>query len=189
MSSRRIHRRTLCTALAVGLLLTLGCSSTGGGGGPVVPSCVEYAGAAAPAPGTVTSQLKAASACEVAEIEFVATDVTDVFGVDLEIIYDTAVVQYVGFSLDGSVLRSDGTSIAAIGREIVPGRVELALTREALSGIDVTGTRLLVTAFFAGNFDTGVGVLTTADECLLGSEEPPVAKPGLVCSGGTFSIE
>jgi len=189
MISRRIRRFALGPALAVGLLFTLGCSDDSGGGAPAEPSCVEYAAAAAASPGTVISQLKATSLCDVAEVEFVATDVTDVFGVDLEITYDTAIVQYVGFTTDRSVLSADSATIAAIGREIVPGRVELGLTREAPDGIDVVGTRVLVTAFFASSLERGVGLLATQDQCLLGSEDPPVVKPGVTCAGGTFSVD
>jgi hypothetical protein len=188
MDPRRSCRRIGLAVIVGILLLTAACSDDGGGAPSQQVGCVEFAPASPAASGSVTSQIRPQSACDVAEIEFVATDIDDVFAVDLEIVYDDAVVRFVGFTTSGSILESDGAQITAVGSEVAPGRVELGLAREAATGIDVSGSQVLVTVFFASSFARGSGPMTPMNECLLGSEDPPVPKPGLNCNGGTFSI-
>jgi hypothetical protein len=187
MDSRRPRRRIGFAAIVGCLILTAACSDDGAPPAQQV-GCVEFTPASPAASGSVTSQLRPESACDVAEIEFVATDIDDVFAVDLEILYDDAVVGYIGFTLNGSVLGSDGAQIEVIGNEVEPGRVVLGFARQAVTGIDVSGSGVLVTVFFASSFARGTGPMTPMNECLLGSENPPVPKPGLNCVGGTFSI-
>jgi hypothetical protein len=150
--------------------------------------CIEFTAAGAPGVGNVVARAGAESSCEVAVIEWIATDVSDVFAIEGEITFDADAVRYGGFDLTGSVLSADGVQLVAIVNEVEQGRLTLGISRQAATGIDVSGSRLVVKLAFISNFLAGTtSTISVTDDCLLGSEDPPVAKD-LGCLGGTLTI-
>jgi hypothetical protein len=188
MNWKRIRRLGYCLVLVCGVVLSGACGDDDAGVPEAV--CVEFVPAEAPEAGKVAARAGAESTCEVAVVEIVATDIDDVFSIEADVLYDNVVVRYLGFDTEGSVLAADGVEIVPIVSEVEGGRITLGIARRSATGIDVSGTRLLVKLFFLNNLIAGsTGSLTLTDECLRGSEEPPDdVKPGLVCSDGTFII-
>jgi len=188
MNWKRIRRLGCCIVLVCGVALSGACSEDDAGVPDAV--CVEFAPAEAPEAGKVAARAGAESTCDVAVVEIVATDIDDVFSMEADVLYDSVAVQYLGFDAEDSVLRTDGVEIVPIVSEVEDGRITLGIARGSLTGIDVSGSRLLVKLFFLNKLVAGTtGSLTLTDECLRGSEEPPDdVKPGLVCAGGTFTI-
>jgi len=188
MNWKQIRRLSGCLVLACGVALSGACSDDDAGLPEAV--CVEFTPAEAPEAGKVVARAGAESTCDVAVVEIVATDIDDVFSIEADVLYDNVVVRYLGFDAGGSVLAADGVGIVPIVSEVEGGRITLGIARSASTGIDVSGTRLVVKLFFLNNLIAGTtGSLTLTDECLRGSEEPPDdVKPGLTCAGGTFII-
>jgi hypothetical protein len=188
MNWKRIRRLGCCLVVACGVALSGACSDDDAGVPDAV--CVEFAPAEAPEAGMVTARAASESTCDVAVVEIVATDIDDVFSIETDVLYDNVAVRYLGFDAEGSVLGADGVEVVPIVSEVEDGRITLGIARRSSTGIDVSGTRLLVKLFFLNNPVAGTtGSLTLTDECLRGSEEPPDdVKPGLTCAGGTFTI-
>ena len=67
--------------------------------------------------------------------------------------------------------------------EITLGTLTVGAARNAADGIDVMGTGKLLTLVFIP-VDTGDGDITITTPCVTGSEQPPVPKAGVACSGG-----
>lgn len=180
------------TTLAVMLLaltaVTAGCGSSGGGGTPV-ELCIDFTPTVAqPTAGSVTARMSAESGCELVEVEVVATDVSDVFAFESVIEYDPDVAAFLGFSLVDSVLESDGADVTVIAEEAVFGEVTLGATRIASTGINVSGTQVLIRLAFARFGVTGAGPLRLDTNCLVNSATPPQTIDSVTCSGGTLTI-
>jgi len=180
------YRFTIAGVLA--LCCACGNGGGGGGGGVIPPDlCMTLAPATAPAPATVVIQTGAASTCAIAVVELVVTDVSDVFALATTIEYDPVSLAFAGMNTLGSVLARDGAQLNAEVRETVLGKVTIGVSRNAPTGIDVSGSGKLATLFFVPLVE-GMDDLTVATPCLTGSETPPVVKAGVACSGGTTLV-
>lgn len=169
--------------IATMLFLVPGCSDDS----PVSTElCIEFDSSQAPASETVTSRLSEDSVCQEVVVELVVTDVNDVFGINTIIEYDPEVAAYSGRSTIGSVLGSD----LLVNIEENPiGTLTVGVTRVAATGVDVTGTEVLIELFFQiWAVDTDSGPLTMGDNCLLDSGPPPDIINGVTCSGGTLAV-
>jgi hypothetical protein len=177
--------------ILVTLAVSCGCGGGGGGGGTVQPSvCVEFTAASAPAAGLVVARSATQSTCDVLVLDVVVTDVTDVFAADLEVGYDNAVLRYDGHVDTASFLGSDGAVVETIGPQSdATGSFTVGITRvNVTTGIDVTTPAVLIQLRFRRVAQSGSGSVSFPDGSLLGSEEPPVEKPGLTWRGGTATV-
>jgi len=180
------HRAAIVVVLA--LCCACGGGGGGGGGGVIPPDlCMTLAPASAPASATVVVQTGAASTCAIAVVELAVTDVNDVFALATTIEYDPVSLAFAGMNTIGSVLARDGAQLNVEFREAVLGKVTIGVSRNAPTGIDVSGTGKLATLLFVP-LDPGTDDLTVTTPCLTGSETPPVVKAGVACSGGTTMV-
>lgn len=186
------HSRILKLAvLALLPLLTLaaGCGGSGGGGGSVNELCIEFTPTVeTPASGTVTARLSAESGCDLAEVEIVATDVNDVFAFESVVEYDADVAAFLGYSLIGSALEADGADVTVVADEAVFGEVTIGVTRIADTGVNITGSQVIVRLAFARFGVNGSGPLALDTNCLLNSATPPQTIGNVTCTGGSFAV-
>jgi hypothetical protein len=136
-----------------------------------------------PTSGEVVMQAGAGSTCGSFEVDLMVTDVTDVFSVTATVEYDSRFAAFFAMTTDGSVLSRDGTQLNPLVRETTLGTITLGVARNSATGIDVNGTGKLLTLHFVP-FDDGTGDITLTTPCLTGSQQPPVPKAGVNCSGG-----
>ncbi len=184
--------------LVVSTALALGCSGGGGGGGDdggggVVPttSCISFGSSFAPAQSEVTLSKGGGSVCGVVVVDMVLTDVADVFTVSFEATFDPATAKYEGFSTSGSHLGSDGAQVQVL-ETIQAGKVSLGVGRVNTStGVSFNGSQTVVKLMFSkapGAGSGSSGGLGLDNGKVMGSEEPPVQKPGIAWRPGTLSI-
>ena len=89
-----------------------------------------------------------------------------------------------------SFLRSDGSDLVIVVSEPTAGRVVLGVSRVAATGVDIgADPQQIAVMRFLNPGTTGTAAVTLSDECLLGSETPPLPKVGLVCNGGTLNVQ
>ncbi len=184
--------------MLVTLLVTLGCGGGGSGGdddggGGIIPTatCIEFAAASVPASGTASSAEGSGSVCSTVVVEIVLTDVNDVFTVSFDAVFDQNTARYDSFSTAGSHLAS-GALLQVVEDTSTAGQVSLGITRSnPANGINFTGFESVVKLMFvkAPGVDEGASAnLTFSNTHVLGSEQPPVDKPGIAWSGGTLTI-
>ena len=122
-------------------------------------------------------------------MEFVVTDVSDVFSGSFTINYDPASVAFGAASGTGSFLESDGARVNVVQSTPAGGSVTVGITRvQTTTGVTVSGSQVLVRVSFAP-VAPGNSAMTITGAQLFGSEAPPQAKPGLTWSGGTFNVQ
>ena len=184
-------RSKIAVMVLATLLAVTGC---GGGGsrtaGAVSSSCLSYAPASGPVSSTVVTSSGGGSSCGVLELEFVITQITDVFGGSFTVNYDPSFMNFDSASVVGSHLGSDGAMLD-IQAGIAAGEVSIGITRLASTGIDFTGAnQVLIKVLFARTQSSGTATapLTITDGRLLGSETPPVEKPGITWHGGEVTL-
>jgi hypothetical protein len=167
----------------------LGCGGGGDDGGTgTMPTCVGFTAASPAASNTVSTRESSGSTCEVARLELVVTDVDDLFGASVTVTFDPAVVSYEGWSTTGSLLESDGADLELL-ENVDAGAVKIGVSRfGADTGIDVVGTRLLLTLRFRKATDNGATPLAYTNGKLTGSEPQPQVKPGVTWVGGTLIL-
>jgi len=178
----------LLTTLSI-LGLVPGCNDNGGPSVSVTPTgCLEFVAAAAPAAAAVVARPTAGSSCDVAAVEMIVSDVSDLFGTDFVITFDPAVVVLSGSgaSATGSIL---GTGLILDLGSAGSGQINLGLTRTTPPGVDVVGAQLLVTLTFGRVTNaTSTSALSFGNASLFDSSAPPVEIPGISWSGGTFVV-
>ncbi len=176
------------------LLATAGC---GGGGsrtaGSVSSSCLSYAPASGPVNSTVVTSRGSGSSCSVLELEFIITNVTDVFTGSFTVNYDPSFMSFDAASVTGSYLGSDGATLD-VQETSTTGQVAIGVTRirPPDTGIDFTGAnQVLIKTIFVRTQSSGTAMatLTITDGKLLGSETPPVEKPGIIWHGGDVTLD
>jgi hypothetical protein len=178
------------TLVAATFGIATGCGGGDGDDDDPSPTCVSFVGAAAPAPSTVAVRSDAGGSCDQAVVEFVITDVADVYAVGADVTYDTDVVEFESLSTAGSVLASDGATLATQVKEPTAGTVTVGVGRVgATAGVTVNGTARLFRMTFRKVADSGTGALSLSDELVQNGEEPPETIPGIPWSGGTFRIQ
>ena len=179
------RRRLLLPALLAALVFAHGCSDDGGDDPPGA-ACLSFTGDAGPADGTVNAS-ESGGSCATVEIELTITEVTDVFSVSFSAVYDSALLDFVGVSTAGSVLGSDGANLDVLVTQM-DGQVAVGVTRQGSTGVDAVGPQPLLVLEFSRAAAAGAGMLTFAQEVVLGSETPPQVKPGILWAGGTLQL-
>lgn len=184
--SRRGRRPAAALLLPAVLLLGQACGGGGGGGG-ASQLCIDFTPARAAESGTVSSQLSEDSSCQLAEIEIVATDIDDVFAFKSVVDYDPDVAVFLGFSLVGSALESDGGDVTVVVEEETFGELTIGATRIASTdGVNISGTQVLIKLAFARFAVAGSsGAFELDSQCLLSGGTPPTVLSN-TCTGGTL---
>jgi hypothetical protein len=175
--------------LIAGLLLFV--PACGGSTPTTSELCLDFTGDSTATPGAVTAQLSDDSECEAIAVEFIATDIDDVFAFQAHVTYDTDIVYYAGYSTVGSVLESDGADVAVIIRSgDTDGELIIGATRVSDVSVDADGSQMVMKLLFAPySLTAASGDLTIDQPCLLGNGEPPMPKNGVACSGGTLRVQ
>jgi hypothetical protein len=184
---RRVTGRVLAACLSLAALTA--CGGSKGPGGITQTGCLAFSAAGTPTPGTVTCRAGSGSGCDLQRIEVRVAEVADLFAASFTVVFDPAVVSYVGHSLDGSVLASGGERVEVLSRT-EGDRVILGLSRVAPApSVDVSGTAILIVLSFARvGTSPAAGPLVFQNAALLGDETPPVVKPGIAWFGGVFRV-
>ena len=184
----------IAAVLAV-LLVAAGCGGGGGSrtSGAVSSSCLSYAPASGPVNSTVVTSRGSGSSCSVLELEFVITGVTDVFTGSFTVNYDSSFMNFDSASVTGSHLASDGATLD-VQESSTAGQVDIGVTRirPPDNGIDFTAPdQVLIKTVFVRTQSSGTAMatLTITDGKLLGSETPPVEKPGITWHGGDVILD
>jgi hypothetical protein len=188
--SQRTTRAGLAgCALVIVASVMLGCGGGGDNGGTgTMPACVGFTAASPAASNAVSTRESSGSTCEVARLELVVTDVDDLFGASFTVTFDPAVVSFDGWSTSGSLLDSDGVDLELL-EDVDAGVVKIGVSRFGVdTGVDVVGTRLLLTLLFRKAADSGATPLSYTNGKLIGSEPQPQVKPGVTWVGGTVFL-
>ena len=180
--------RAAASVLTGILLVSAGCGGGDSGGATAAP-CLSFVGAQAPAAGRVVARpLAGGGTCAARAIEIVVTDVNDVFGAQLTVNFDATQVSYGGASSQGSFLTSGGAQVS-VQQDGTGGTVTVGISRVGVStGVNVTGSQVLIRLTFAP-LAVGSSTLSITSAQLFGSQTPPLPKPGLTWSGGSFTIQ
>ena len=177
-------------ALLAGMLAALASFSCGSDrdDGAARLVCIQFRPAAAPAPGTVAAIDGAGSVCGVADLELVITDVPDVFAAAFTVTFDPALVSFSAVSTTGSVLESDGAALEVVVVEGT-GAVDVFVSRFGVStGVNAVCAATLLTVRFVPIAPAGSTMVTFSATKVLGSETPPLEKPGITWSGGVLEL-
>lgn len=184
ITPRAAHLRPLLGVILLlgGMVLAQGCDEETTTG---PPPCAVFTPAEDPAAGTVVARYGDESTCEQAIVELVVTDVDDVFGLNTQVMYNASANRYIGYTTVGTVLGSDGASVVPLIAETTSGTIEIGMDRISDTGVDITGTGMLVQLYFSPSA-VGSAPLTLEAGCLWGAGDPPVSLPAVTCSGGTL---
>jgi len=182
--------RAAVSVLTFLLIASAGCGGgSGGGGGTVSAACANFAGAQAPAAGWVVARAGTGGGCSARVVEFVVTDVSDVYAGSFTVSFDPTKVSYAGASSTGSFLTSGGVQVSVQQSGAGSGTVTVGITRlGASTGVNVSGSQVLIRLTFAP-VAAGTTGLTVGSAQLFGSQTPPQPKSGLTWSGGTFTVQ
>ena len=186
---RSPNRSTFVPLIGI-LMMTLLPGCKGSSDNMVVPAaaCLEFSAIVGPSAGSVTLEEASNSTCDVLSLTVMITDVADIFASSFVVEFDPAIATYTALSISSSFLGSDGATVEVLADE-QPGSVSIGLTRlGSNSGIDVVGTRELVTLVFSKVATNGSGSVTFTNGVLLGSETPPQSKTGVSWSGGMMLV-
>jgi hypothetical protein len=176
------------------MALLISCSGGGPSGNTIIPeppggssNLVGGFQAAQPNPGNGTVSMSEGSATsgDVVMVQINVTGIDNLFGVNIDVVYNTALADFLGEYHDNSILASGGNSVSSVFSEPQPGTIVGGIARNGAGagGMDVVGTQELVTLAFrvtgAGNSTISVQNESCVDADLQ-------AIPGLGWSGGTL---
>jgi hypothetical protein len=148
-----------------------------------------FDGAGAPPATSVSTVQGPGSSCNRLELAVRIRGVTDIDKVEFTVAYNASRVEYVEYSMSGSVLESDGTD-ADVTENAQPGVLGMVLDRPgALPGVDAVDAETLVILYFDRITDNGFSNFAFSNEAVWGSENPPMAKVGIPWYGGTIWLD
>ena len=180
-------RVLVCMPITLLAAVSFACSGGGGGGGggPTNPGggpLMASLQSSAPVSNGIALQAGAAASVSQLEIEVVATEVVDLYGIAFDLSYPAAALRFDGVS-EGVFLSDQGTSTSiqtsASGSTIIVGLTRLG----AVSGR--TGTGVLMTLRFTATA-VGSGALTFSNQQAIDGLGSSVR--GLSWSGGTATV-
>jgi hypothetical protein len=183
--------------LAVCVLLAVapGCNDDSGSSG-LTASCITFIPAQGATPGEVTSVWGSESTCDTVEVELEVSGVDDIWSAEFEVVYPVSVSQFLALSTGDSFLLEGTDTLVLEAQEIVPGRVEIGVSRvdsSSLVGVTPTDNTHLCRLIFRRFASGGGGDVTLEDANLsrvVNLGDPPTPfDPAIVFSGGTFFIE
>ncbi len=178
-------RRRLAVALLVGLAL-VGCNDNSGTSGD---PCFEFRPLGVPNPTSVTAAEGLGSTCDIAVVDLIVTDVSNLYAATFEVNYDATRVNLGTVSTTNSTLSSDGAPLLRQVTSVASGRILIAITRSQTTvGVDVQGGAVLATLTFFRTGTSGTSTLTFSNAQLLDPSTPPQPIPGIVFVGGSFAL-
>jgi len=137
-----------------------------------------------PPPGSVSMQ-SAATSGNLVVVRFDVTDPSDVYGAAFDVVFDTAMAEYVTWA-PGTLLESGGQSVAYQVSNASAGRVVVGASRSgSSSGATATGSQALITLTFRV-IEAGTSTLGFQSATLLDSQSPPQPIPGTTWAGATL---
>jgi len=177
----RLIAALLCVALA-----SAGCDDDEMTGAP----CLDFNPFAVPDPLTVTAAEGLGSTCDVAVVDLIVTDVSNLYAASFDVNYDATRVSLVTVATTNSALGSDGAPLLRQVTQVGTGQIHVAITRSlpATMGVDVVGGATLATLTFLRAGTSGMTAMTFTDADLLDPSTPPQPLPGILFSGGSFAI-
>jgi len=182
----RDRRALTLGVLLVLALVALGCSDDDQMTGD---PCLEFSPTTIPDPLSVTATEGQGSTCDVAVVDLVVTDVSNLYAASFDVQFDATRVALATVSTTNSVLTSDGAPLLRQVTPVASGRVHVALTRSQVTTVvDVVGGGSLATLAFVRAGTSGMSTLTFTDADLLDPSTPPVPLPGISFHGGAFNI-
>ena len=193
--------RSMSTRLLLAVLLAASAFACGGGGdsgGGTVPTRVATFAPADPTPPSNSVSLQSGSqSADTVTIRVSATDVNDFFGAGFRVTFDPASLVFLGMSSAGSFLRDGGVPNANLlfttDAISVPGAVLVSATRlqnqtGTLTGVNVNGTRELVSLTFLATADTAGNTLSLPAPREVCDSDTPICNPiGVGWFGGTVT--
>jgi len=180
-------RLILAILFVVGTLAGCGSSSEDSGNDDFSGPCLALTPSGVPGTGTVTLEEGSDSTCDDLEIDVMVTDVTDVFAVAFEFTYDSNFVTYQGYSTSGSFLGS-GPTVPVLEEFLDANRIGIGMGRLSQTGVNATGTELLIHLHFKREQDSGTANVAFGAAAILGSETPPLPKAGIDWFGGLLGV-
>jgi hypothetical protein len=153
--------------LALGMLMpACGGGGSDSGGGMTNPLTARFTSDAPDPLVADTISMAGTTAGANVAIEVQVTSINDFFGAGFRVTYDSSVFNFTGFDATGSLIDdyAGGTDIDA--DEISPGTIAVVATIQDASqpaGIDVAGTRKLITLNFQATTTTGDTPIDFAD--------------------------
>lgn len=182
----RVSRRLLLLPL---ILLVAACGGGDNGGGNMMPTaCIDFTGGATATSGSVIAQKGTGSTCDVVVVDLIVTDVNNLFGMEVILTYDPAVVDYESSSSAGSVLTQGGVVVPVLESEVT-GQVLIAATRQAANGVNVTGSGQLLRLLFRKVGGSGMSAMSYSGNQLFDDQPPPQPIPGISWSSGQLVVQ
>jgi hypothetical protein len=176
------------------MALLISCSGGGPAGNTIIPeppggssNLVGSFDPAQPSPGAGTISMSQGSATsgDIVMVQINVTGIDNLFGVNIDVVYNSALADYLGEYDGNSILASGGRSVSCVFSEQQPGTIVGGIARNGADagGVDVTTTQELITLAFRV---TGAGSSTISVQNESCADADLQAIPGLTWSGGTL---
>ena len=172
----QVSRTSLLLVLAAAVA-ACGGGGGGSGGGVVSPSLSASFLPDTPNPGANSvSMAEGAASGDVVTVQVRVTDTNDVYGAAFDVTWnDPSIAQYLGWS-PGTLLEEGGNVPNYTVEGSVPGRVVVGAARSGnVSGVDVSGTRVLIALDFRLLRTALTPAVFTANPQLYDSQLQPIA--------------
>jgi hypothetical protein len=176
------------------MALLISCSGGGPSGNTIIPEppggSSNLVGSFAPAQpnpadGTISMSQGSNTSGDVVMVQINVTGIDNLFGVNIDVVYNSALADYLGEYDGNSILASGGRSVSCVFSEQQPGTIVGGIARNGADagGVDVTTTQELITLAFRV---TGAGSSTISVQNESCADADLQAIPGLTWSGGTL---
>jgi hypothetical protein len=139
-------------------------------------------------PDNVATMAEASGSGDVVSVDIDLSDVDGVFGAAFDVGFEAGMAEYLAWS-PGDLFESDGDlplySVTGLSDRVVVG---ISRSSGAVAGIDVVGTRTMITLTFRVT-QPGSSPVTFANATLLDDQAPPQTIDGIAWAGGTFQAD
>jgi len=183
----KLHRKASLLLLPL-ILLAAACGGGDDDGGTMPSACIDFTGSGVATNGSVIAQKGAGSTCDVVAVDLIVTGVNSLFGMEVILTYDPAVVDFDRTTTVGSVLTQGGVVVPVLESKVT-GQVLIAATRQAANGVNVTGSELLLRVLFKRVGSGGMSALSYSGNQLFDDQPPPQSIPGISWSSGQFVVQ
>jgi hypothetical protein len=176
------------------MALLISCSGGGPAGNTIIPeppggssNLVGSFDPAQPSPGAGTISMSQGSntADDIVMVQINVTGIDNLLGVNIDVVYNPALADYIGEYDGNSILASGGNSVSCVFSEQQPGTIVGGIARNGAGagGVDVAATQELVTLAFRVT-GAGSSAISVQNESCVDHNLQPI--PGLAWAGGTL---